>query len=368
MSAAVIDYPSHDSSLKDGYAVVSQDVTIASSSRPVTLKLVGTVGAGDSCNLTVRPQTAVRILTGATIPEGADAVLAEEFAEREPGQVKALANAERGRNILPKAGEIKKGENLIDAGQVFTPGRLSLVVAGGLDRASVFRRPVIGLLATGNEILLPGSSPKAGRLFASNLALQNAWLRSWPLEAKVRRAGDSFENLSAAVESLLSECDVLLTSGGAWNGDRDLTVKVLDHLGWDQVFHRVRIGPGKAVAMGFLKGKPVFCLPGGPPSNEAAFLLIAFPAVLRMAGYTSSPYLSLTGILEKDVAGQKDWTQVIHCRAEKQGLLNRLIPLDSTRRLSSMARADGLFLLPEGVEFMPRGAQVQYFDIGLKKN
>lgn len=361
---AVIDYPSADSSVKDGYAVFSQDIARASSSNPVTLKLVGTVGAGDLCNLTVSRQTAVRILSGAPVPDGADAVLAEEFAEHEPGQVRALADAEPGRNILTKASEVRKGEILVRACEVLTPAKVSLAVAGGLDRASVFRRPVVGLLATGNEILLPGSPPEAGKLFASNLSLQSAWLRSCSLEYQIRQAGDSLEGLTAAVESMLSDCDVLITSGGAWKGDRDLTVKVLDRLGWHQVFHRVRLGPGKAVAMGFLKGKPVFCLPGGPPSNEAAFLLIACPGVLRMAGYTDSPSLRLTGVLGKDVAGQKDWTQVIHCRVDTDGHVRRLIPLDSKRRLSSMAKADGLFLLPEGIEFMPSGTLVQYLSLG----
>jgi molybdopterin molybdotransferase len=120
------------------------------------------------------------------------------------------------------------------------------------------------------------------------------------------------------------------------------------------------MGPGKAVAMGLLRGKPIFCLPGGPPSNEAAFLLIAFPAVTRMAGYAGLPYLRLTGTLDQGVSGQKDWTQVIHCLAEREGSTTRLIPLDSRRRLNSMARADGLLLIPEGVEHIPAGMAVQF--------
>ena len=127
----------------------------------------------------------------------------------------------------------------------------------------------------------------------------------------------------------------------------------LDKLGWNLIFHRVRLGPGKAIAMGFLRGKPIFCLPGGPPSNAAAFLLIAFPAITRMAGYQDLPYNHFTGVLEKDVRGQKDWTQVIHCHAERRGSSIRLIPLDMKRRLSSMASADGLLLIPEGVDHIP---------------
>jgi molybdopterin molybdotransferase len=357
---ALADYPSADSSLKDGYAVVSQDLEPANVSSPVVLQVIGAISAGGSSAVTVHKGTAVRVLSGAPIPGGADAVLAEEFAEVGPGEIRALACAEQGRNILSRGGEITRGEVLVRAGQVLTPSKISLVVAGGLERISVFRRPVVGLLATGDEVLLPGRPPEPGKLFASNVSLQQAWLRSWSIDANIGLAGDSFDDLTAAVESMLSDCDVLLTSGGAWKGDRDLVVKVLDTLGWDRVFHRVRIGPGKAVGMGILRAKPIFCLPGGPPSNEVAFLMIAFPAVLRMSGHKSSPYLHLTGILEQDVGGDEDWTQVIHCRAEKRDASIRLTPLDRRRRLKSMAKADGLVLVPEGVQLIPAGSSVEF--------
>ncbi|MFH0825308.1 MAG: molybdopterin molybdotransferase MoeA [Pseudomonadota bacterium] len=358
---ALIDYPSADSSLKDGYAVVSQDVARAGRTNPVLLEVVGMLGAGDPCTLTVSSGTAVRVLSGATVPQGADAVLAEEFTEKGvPGRVTALGCAEPGRNILAEGSEVARGEILVQAGEMFTPGKVSLIVAGGIEGAYVFRRPIVGLLATGSEVLLPGRPPETGKLFASNLALQDAWLRSLSVTTIVRQAGDSFDTLTSTVESMLPECDILLTSGGAWKGDRDLIVKVLDGLGWDLVFHRVRLGPGKAVAMGFLRGKTIFCLPGGPPSNEAAFLLIALPAVFLSAGYEGSPFLRLAGTLTEDVGGQMDWTQVIHCTVERDGLSLRLTPIRSAKRLGSMAEADGLVLVPEGVEHIPAGTTVEF--------
>ena len=131
-------------------------------------------------------------------------------------------------------------------------------------------------------------------------------------------------------------------------------------LGWDPVFHRVRIGPGKAVAMGFLRKKPIFCLPGGPPSNEIAFLMLAFPAVLRMGGSRELPYPRLTGILAEEVGGQEDWTQVIHCSARRQGSEIHLTPLERKQRLRTMARADGLVLVLEGVSSIPAGSSVEF--------
>lgn len=360
---ALIDYPSMDSSLKDGYAVVSQEVADADEDSPVVLKITGILGAGDPCGIAVTPGHAVRVLSGASIPQGADAVLAEEFAREELGKIRAFACAEPGRNILTKGSEITEGEVLVRKGEVLSPAKISLAVAGGIEEISVFRRPIVGLLATGNEVLLPGKRPEKGKLFASNLALQDAWVRSRSMTTIVRQAGDSFPSLTSAVEFMLSQCDVLVTSGGAWKGDRDLIVKVLDELGWNMLFHRVRMGPGKAVALGLIDGKPVFCLPGGPPSNEAAFLLIAFPSILRMAGHTGSPYFLSTGMLYKDIGGQSDWTQVIHCKVEKQGHTTCLTPLDSTRRLRSMAVADALVLVPEGVERIPAGTSVEFISL-----
>ncbi|AFM27525.1 molybdopterin molybdotransferase MoeA [Desulfomonile tiedjei] len=357
---ALIDYPSADSSLKDGYAVISRDIARADRQNPVLLQVVGTLGAGDPCTMSVSTGKTVRVLSGASIPEGAEAVLAEEFAEKRDGHIRALACSEQGRNILAKGSEVKEGEILVRTGEVFTPAKIGLIVAGGIQEAWVFRRPKVGLLATGNEVLLPGQPPETGKLFASNLALQDAWLRSWSISSVIEKAEDSFPGLKTALESIVDECDIILTSGGAWKGDRDLIVKVLDGLGWNMLFHRIRLGPGKAVALGFLQGKPVVCLPGGPPSNEAAFLLIALPLVLQLAGYTGSPYRRLTGILTEEVRGQKDWTQVVHCRAEKQDFSIRLVPLASTQRLRSMATADGLFLIPEGVEHISKGTLVEF--------
>ncbi len=357
---ALIDYPESDVSLKDGFAVVSRDIAWAGTSNPVRLGLSGTIGAGDRSVLTVETGNTVRVLSGATIPHGADAVLAEEFASVGTDSVTVVACAEPGRNILFRGSEIRKGEVLARSGQVFTPSLVGLVVAGGLMEVSVFRRPRIGLLATGNEILLPGRPPEPGKLFASNLALQQAWLQSLGMETEVHGAGDSREDLSRAVLSILERCDVLLTSGGAWKGERDLIVKVLDDLGWKKIFHRVRIGPGKAVGMGILGDKPVFCLPGGPPSNEAAFLLIALPALFRMAGHARGPHQSLYGILDQEISGQEDWTQVIPCRVERKGSSIHLIPLERVRRLSSMAKTQGFVLIPEGTTAIGAGSPVTF--------
>ena len=357
---AEVDSPSVDSSIKDGYAVISSDVARASPSRPIELKMSGVAGAGTQSKRVILPGTAIRILSGAMIPEGADAVLADEFAEEDSGLVRAFADAHRGRNILARGIDVSLGETLVESGSELTPGLIGLLVAGGVSKFRVVSRPRIALLATGDEVLLPGKPIEMGKLYASNVALQNAWLNFKGFNCSIDICGDCFDKLVKVVESTIDRVDVLITSGGAWTGDRDLIVKVLAKLGWNPLFHRVRMGPGKAVGMGLLHGKPVFCLPGGPPSNEMAFFMIALPATLRMAGHRKAPFPELFGRLSMELTGQTDWTQFVRCDVTRQGYEYLLTPLDMTRRISGMGRTRAIVKIPEGVDRIKSGAIVPF--------
>ncbi len=355
-----VDSPSVNASLKDGYAVFSGDIAEAAPENPVSLSVTGVIGAGDRSDFRVTPGTAVRILSGARIPEGADAVLAEEFTRIDDDIIFALAAAGPGRNILEKGTDVRIGELLVSAGQVLLPQLVGLLVAGGIYEVPVYRRPRVGLLATGSEILLPGDDFVEGKLYASNMALQHAWLLSGGFDVVLKIAGDSESDISDAIESLMGEVDVVITSGGAWKSDRDLVVKVLDSLGWEMIFHRVRMGPGKAVGMGILSDRPVFCLPGGPASNETAFIMLVFPAVLKMAGYHHCPYLNLHGRLDRTVYGQLDWTQFIQCdlAADAGGIL--LYPRKIKSRMAAMAKTPAVVIIPEGIERIAEGTVVPF--------
>lgn len=357
---AQVDSPSVDSSTKDGYAVISSDVAKATPTHPIELRLTGICAAGDLTDKIVTPGTAVRILSGATIPSGADAVLAEEFTREESNSVYAFADAHRGRNILEKGADVCLGEVLVNSGSQLSPGVIGLLAAGGVSKLRVFCRPRVGLLATGDEVLLPGEPMETGKLYASNLALQEAWLRSKGIEISTGVCGDSFDKLSTIVESMLDKLDVLVTSGGAWTGDRDLITKVLDKLGWQMIFHRVRMGPGKAVGMGILNKKPVFCLPGGPPSNEMAFLMIALPAILAMAGSGKPAFPELWGRIARPLTGERDWTQFVHCDVKRSGYEFLLRALDMTRRISGMGRTRAIVKIPETVDRIESGAIVSF--------
>lgn len=354
---AKADCPSAPMSAKDGYAVVSNDLEKASEDQPVRLKICGTSVAGGGSRLTVTPGTAIKITTGARIPDGADAVIAEELAVEKNGWVSCLRDSRR--NIIEQGYDVAKGEVVALRGEVLTPAKTGLLAAGGISIVRVHPRPHIGILATGDELVRPGEPLKAGQLYASNLVTLISWLKHFRMETEVALVGDEVEALAEAARRMLERTDVLLTSGGAWKSDRDLTIQVLQELGGQVVFHRVRMGPGKAVALVLHNDKSVFCLPGGPPSNEMAFLQIALPGLLQVAGRPPVPFEYAEARLTKILTGQKDWTQFFYAVREQNNGRWFVSPVENKSRLQSQASANALIKIPEGIEQLKEQQQIQ---------
>lgn len=361
---ALVDSPSVDASLKDGFAVCSRDVEGASSASPVTLRLLGTAAAGTPFAGSMRNLCAVRILTGGKIPRGADAVVAGEFATVDGDEVIVANHSEAGRNVFPRGGDVTRGERLVTRGTRLSPGLVGILAAAGHGGVSVFRRPRVALIATGDEVVMPGKPLPEGKVHASNLATLNAWCRRFGMAVTMEQVSDDpglvKERIARAVEST----DALITSGGAWTGDRDLVAAVLDQLGWTRYFHRIRIGPGKAVGFGLLEGKPVFVLPGGPPSNLMAFLAIALPGLLKLGGGTGAALPILRVRIGKEIAVRdRDWTQLIAGTVEGGDDGPEFIPLELRSRLRSIATARAVVVVPEGMDGLERGAVAQAWDL-----
>ena len=352
---ASADCPSATSSLKDGYAVVSKDIEGASKDYPVKLRVTGMSAAGDNIAESVEPGLAIKVLTGALLPRGADAVISVEFTREQANQVLCLKNAEPGRNVLSRGTDVETGELVVSKGEMLTPALTGLMAAGGVNRISVFPRPCVGIIATGDEVVAPGHPLKPGQLYASNLVTLNSWLQHFGMQGKTRVVKDDPEEIRRTFTSMLSDVDAFLTSGGAWKSERDLTVRVLDEMGWELIFHRVRIGPGKAVAMGMLDRKPVFCLPGGPPSNEMAFLQLALPGLLQIAGRSPIPFGIKKVRLASKVGGDPTWTQFYQAILERRGKEWWGVPMQMKSRIQSQARAEALIKVPEGVDKLEAG-------------
>ncbi len=358
--SARTDSPSADVSLKDGYAVRSEDTVRASRKSPTRLRVLGSRFAGERGETRIRPEGCVKITSGAILPADADAVVGIEFCTETAEGVLVSEPVAAGLNVLAQGTDIAAGAALGAPGDRLGPGTAGWLAAAGLEEVPVYRLPSVALVATGDEVVAPGAPLERGQLYASNLVTLSAWLGAFGIATDLAILPDRRDDLRQELPRAIEGHDALLTSGGAWGSERDLVVGVLEELGWKRVFHRVRMGPGKAVGFGLLEGRPVFCLPGGPPSNEMAFLQLALPGVLRLAGWQGSPFPSLTARLTEPVKGRDiDWTQF------KRGRLHRgtdegfcVTPYLPRSRLESMALADCLIEVPEGVERLEAGEWV----------
>ncbi len=343
------DCPSVDSSLKDGFAVVSSDLDRASLKNPVPLTIIDSLVAGERKKTgPVVPGHAVRVMTGAAIPDGATAVLSSEFTRVQGNLLYALADAEPDRNILRKGSDVRNGAAIISKGEFITPAHLGLLAAGGVDEIPCYPVPKVAVAATGSELVWPGEPVTPGKVAASNMVTATAELTSLGITSSPVLLRDDLEALVDHFRHLVSEVDVLITCGGVLDGDKDLTLKAMESVGMEKIFHRVRIGPGKGVCMGQVGTTLVFNLPGGPPSNHVALLLIALPGIRRLMGFSHIFPARRSVTVSEDYFGQSDWTQLFYTRLSyKKGTLHAL-PLNNMGRLGSMAAAHALLEIPEG--------------------
>ncbi len=355
---AQVSYPSVNVSLKDGFAVRSADVEPANRQNPVCLKEVGSAFAGVKYEGFVNNGSAVKICSGASIPDGADAVVSSEFCEEKSlGDVFIKADAGPGRNILGAGVEVEAGTTIVKKGETLLPGDLGLAASAGIKQVKVHRRPHVAIIIIGDEVVAPGEKLHVGQLYASNLVTMKTWLTSHGISCVTSIVNDDEIAIRQVLQKSLPDVDAILTSGGAWGSERDLVIGILDKLGWQKLFHYVRIEPGKGIAFGKWEKVPVFCLPGGPTSNQTAFLQLALPALLRMGGETRHPLQTVPARLTEDVKGRhQSWTEFKDAIVTLDAGGNFLVKLYKNRsRLQAIARANGLICIPEGKDSMHSG-------------
>ncbi|MBL6982438.1 MAG: molybdopterin molybdotransferase MoeA [Anaerolineales bacterium] len=348
--------PSLDVSLKDGYAIQSEDIQNASPERGISLTVVGSIAAGGDWNGILQPGQAVRILSGAPIPAGAQAVIAKEFTRQDSGQLLVYNNAEPGRNVLEKGEDVKKDEFLLGKGALLTPGRIGYLASAGYEEIPVIRSPRVGIIATGDEVVAPGNTLPEGKLYASNLVTLGSWCNKFGFSIETDILPDEEEALWKGLSNALEMYDAVITSGGAWTGDKDLVKRVLVELGWKMEYHHIRMGPGKAVGFGMVGMKPVFILPGGPPSNHIAFLQLGLPGLKRLAGWIDPGMPFVPVVMSDTIRGQIDWTQVIHGKLTKIGETITFKPIKPKSRLQMISTSDAIVMIPEGINEITQGA------------
>ena len=354
---ARVDCPSVDSSLRDGYVVRSKDLTGADKENPVQLDVVGRTIAGASSNHSIEEGQAIHITTGAAMPYGADAVIMEEDCSRHDEVVLCYNSVTPGENVFRKGTDVREGEIVLSKGEHITPARLGLMASAGVEKAAVRKAPHVAVIATGDEVVLPGNPLSEGQLYASNMVAICSWLSLFTISYLVEQVPDQKEEIESSIVKQLPHVDAFITSGGAWGSDRDLIMRVLDDLGWQGVYHRVKMKPGKGTGFGLLEGKSFFFLPGAPSANETAFTQLALPGLLAMEGCTHSPFPWVRARAGETIQGDKDWTQFFDARCTLGEDGSMVQPIRQRSTLRTMAQREALMILPEGCEMVASGEE-----------
>ena len=353
------DWPPFETSAMDGYAVRLSDTA---SSGSVLVERAKTVAAGDSPPEPILPGEAVRVMTGAPLPPGAEAVIPVERARREEGRVRFEIAPEPGAHLRHKGESIKVGARLLEAGRRLTPGDIALAALAGAGRLTVFARPRVGIAVTGDELVAVGAEPRPGQIRDSNgpmlLALCGAG--GWPSSPR-GRVGDDASGIEALFDAAGAGEDVLVTSGGVSAGDFDLLPEIARRRGFEIIFHGVSLRPGKPVV--FARRGPTlwFGLPGNPVSSSVCFHLFVRFALGRLEGDPSPGAPRVEAELTRDIAraGKREtYRDGILTRA---GATLRVEPLATagSHDIAAHARANALIRVPAESEPPAAGAIVE---------
>lgn len=353
--------PPWDNSAMDGFAVRGEDLVAGG-----RLEVVEEVPAGYVATKKVGAGTAIRIMTGAPVPAGADTVLPVELTVEDGGRgtIRFAPGAKlprKGEHVRAAGEDVREGEKVVARGEVLTPAAIGVAASLGRATVRVLQRPRVAILSTGDEIAEVGTALGPGQIYTSNsYTLAAAVARIGALPVYLGIARDTREDLRAKLTDALA-CDVVLTTGGVSVGDHDHVKEVLEGLGSDMKFWRVAQRPGYPLAFGTIMGKPVFGLPGNPVSTMVSFEQYAQPALLKMMGRARLYPPVVEAILEDEVKtrpGKLYFLRGVLAR-DGAGFRVRSTGAQGSGILSSMLRGNGLILIPAGDSGAKPGDRVQ---------
>ncbi|GGO02040.1 molybdopterin molybdotransferase MoeA [Saccharibacillus kuerlensis] len=406
---AAHDVPSFDRSPYDGYAIRAKDSAGASGDNRVSFQVVDHIGAGAVSGRKLGRGEAIRIMTGAQLPEGADAVVmleqTQEAAAPAGVPVDVPADGESpfslmgdsqqegssqggltqigstpavpasftirkafvsGENISFRGEDMREGEEILPAGSLILPGTIALLATFGHQQVEVSKLPLVGILATGTELLEPGAPLEAGKIRNSNGPMIAAQLRRMGVPHRVyAAAADRLDDMLDTVKQALAECDCLITTGGVSVGDFDLLPQVYEQLGANVLFNKVAMRPGSVTTVAVLDGRYLFGLSGNPSACYTGFELFARPALLRMMGAQRIYPLRTRAILGEDFGKANPFTRFI--RAVYDGQTVRPAGFNKSNAVSSIGRSNALLVLPGGTRGFKTGDSVNVLLPGMEE-
>ena len=348
---ATENIPPFDNSAMDGFAVIAADVNMASKDNPVVLKVVETIAAGYAPEKEVSSGECSRIMTGAMIPKGANAVVMQEDTELSGDQVNIFDSVVETENVRFTGESVKHDDCVMSNGKLIRPTDISMLASLNCTEVTVFKKPTIAIVSTGDELTPIGKKLKPGKIRDSNRYGLYAQVQSTggiPIDMGI--APDDEEETERIFLDSISQADGLITSGGVSVGEHDVVKNVLTKLG-EMNFWRVAMKPGKPQVYGFIDNKPIFGLPGNPVSSLVVFELFVRPALLKMAGHTDLLRPTFKAVLSTDVTNKDGRVNYMRAILTKQDdeYLAKITGPQGSGILHSLVLANGLITIPTGV-------------------
>ncbi|MBN1255466.1 MAG: molybdopterin molybdotransferase MoeA [Deltaproteobacteria bacterium] len=359
-------FPPFDRSAMDGYAVQAQDTFGASESNPTPLEVLGEVRMGERPSSSIQPGGAIKIATGGMLPEGADAVVMVEHTQvMDEHTIQVLRGVAPGENVIHRGEDLKEGEKILEKGHLLRPQDLGALAALGKVRVRVYRRPQVGIISSGDEIVPLEAIPKDGEIRDTNRYTLWALIKeAGGIPFHLGIASDDLEDLQGRIAEGLSQGDVVLISGGSSIGTRDFTVEVIESLPGAQILlHGVAVSPGKPTILAKTGEKMIWGLPGHPVSAMVIFMILVAPALWRMGGRknweTPRPW-ALKAQTSRNIPsaqGREDYVRVK--LREQDGMLIATPIFGKSGSISTMVKGDGLLRIAMESEGVQEGEEVE---------
>jgi putative molybdopterin biosynthesis protein len=361
---STLDIPPFSRSTVDGYAVKAQDTFGADENQPAKLKVCGMVSIGETPKVSVANGEAAEIVTGAPIPEGADAVVMVEDTQREDDDLDVFGSVTQNENVMKKGTDIKLGETVLKAGRVLGSREIGVLAALGMAKVSVYVVPTVAVLSTGGEVTEPGKPLPPGKIYDIN---------AYSLCTAVRESGgkpiykgvvqDEKEELRKALEQALASANMVLTSGGVSVGPKDIIPATVDSLGKPGVFiSGIAVKPGKPATVALIGKKPVFSFPGHPTSALLIFHLLARPVIQAMSGKPVKDMASIKAVADRrmfSAKGRLTFVMVTLILDEVKGLVAEPVETGASGAITTLAKADGFVEIPENQQFIDADEEVR---------
>ena len=353
-----IAVPGWDNSQMDGYAVAAADLEGASEASPVTLEVSDRIPAG-GVGGPMKAGTAVRIFTGAPIPEGADTVVPQEEVTAAEGRVTFTKSVTEGAWVRRRGSDVAQGHVVLKKGDRLTPAAIGMLASIGRAYVTVYRRLRVGIFFSGDELVQPGEPLPPGGIYNSNRFMIRSLLVTLGCEAiDLGNVPDTLEATVRAFENAATSADVILTTGGMSVGEEDHVKKAVESIGHVDTW-RVRLKPGKPLAFGDVRGVPFIGCPGNPVAGFVVFLMMARPYLLKRMGLADSEIRPLSVRADFEWTKRGERQEFVRVRRNKEGGLD-LYHTQNSQVLSSCAWADGLVDVPVGATIR-RGDMVDYY-------